>query len=209
MALNQGEESFDKTDRSESDRWPQELRDPQSFPQDRRNLIDHYKYWEVEAIKADLDKRRHDFVAICENICYDFNISTVVRNANAFLAREVWVCGRKDFDKRGAVGTYHYQHMRHASDTREAIDQLRSQGYSIIAVDQTADAENLHGFDWPLKSAMIFGQEQIGVSPWALHEADHVVYIPQWGSTRSLNVGVASGVAMNSWAEQHGQTPPC
>lgn len=188
-------------------RWPQELADPESLPQDRRNLIDHYKYWEVEAIKADLDKRRHRFVAVCENLCYDFNISTVVRNANAFLAEEVWVCGRKDWDKRGAVGTYHYQHMRHATDTRGAIEELKERGYSIVAVDQAPHAENLHHFNWPVQSAMLFGQEQIGVSPWALEAADHVVYIPQWGSTRSLNVGVASGLAMNSWAMQHASQP--
>lgn len=189
-------------------RWPEELKAPDQMPQDRRNLIDHYKYWEVDAIKADLDTRRHDFAVICENICYDFNISTIVRNANAFLAREVWVCGRKDFDKRGAVGTYHYQHMRHAQDTRQAIEELKGQGYTIIAVDQAPGAQNLHGFKWPQKTAMIFGQEQIGISPWALESADEIVYIPQWGSTRSLNVGVASGLAMNGWAEQHAQEPP-
>lgn len=189
-------------------RWPDELSDPEGLPQDRRNLIDHYKYWKVDAIKADLDTRRHDFVVLCENLCYDFNISTVVRNANAFLAREVWVCGRKDFDKRGAVGTYHYQHMRHTPDIRTAIEGLREEGYQIVAVDQSPEAESLHGFDWPLKTAMIFGQEQIGVSPWALESADRVVYIPQWGSTRSLNVGVASGLAMNGWALQNASPPP-
>lgn len=207
MALPREEKQTHPAETTEDGRWPHELLDPGNMPQDRRNLIDHYKYWEVEAIKADLDTRRHDFVAICENICYDFNISTVVRNANAFLAREVWVCGRKDFDKRGAVGTYHYQHMLHSPDTREAIEKLRHEGYSIIAVDQAPGAENLHSFTWPLKAAMIFGQEQIGVSPWALEASDSVVYIPQWGSTRSLNVGVASGLAMNSWAMQHAFNP--
>ena len=67
-----------------SNPWPKQLSDPDDLPQDRRNLIDPYKYWSEEAVIADLDTRRHQFVVLCENLAYDFNISTVVRNANAF-----------------------------------------------------------------------------------------------------------------------------
>jgi len=187
--------------------WPAPLNDPDALPPDTRNLIDHYKYWEVEAIKADLDMQRHQFVVLCENIAYDFNIATVIRNANAFLASRVIVCGRKSWDRRGAVGTHHYQHVSYQPDGREAVTQLQSEGYQIVAVDQAPQAQNLHTFQWPEKSVMIMGQEQIGVSPWLIEAADSCVYIPQWGSTRSLNVGVASGLAMNSWAMQHANPP--
>ena len=186
-----------------SNPWPKQLSDPDDLPQDRRNLIDPYKYWSEEAVIADLDTRRHQFVVLCENLAYDFNISTVVRNANAFLAAEVWICGRRQWDKRGAVGTHKYQHMRFSPDAREVVEEHRERGYEIIAVDQTKSALNLHGYSWPEKSLMVFGQEQIGISPWLLQAADQVVFIPQWGSTRSINVGVASGLAMNSWAMQH------
>lgn len=190
-------------------RWPRQLADPEHLPQDRRNLIDHFKYWREEAIVAELDQRRHPLVLVCENLGHDFNLGTVVRNANAFLAREVWICGRKQWNRRGAVGTHRYQHIHHSPDIRPVLEQLRQQAYCLVAVDQTPQAQNLHEFSWPERTAMLVGQESIGLSPWALAACDHTVYIPQWGSTRSLNVGVAAGIAMNSWAEQHAGPATC
>lgn len=170
---------------------------------DTRNVIDHYKYWSNDAIKAALDEVRLPFVVVCENFAHDFNISTVVRNVNAFTAKEVWIVGRRKYDKRGAVGTYNYVHVKYAPTTEEVIELYRAQGYAIIAVDMTDDAIDIGCFDWPEKSLMIFGQEQLGVSQEALDLADHIVYIPQYGSTRSLNVGVASGIAMHTYCELH------
>ena len=62
---------------------------------DNRNLIDHYKYWDDDAIIADLETKRHNFSVVCCNIGNDFNIATVIRNANAFLAKEVVIYGNK------------------------------------------------------------------------------------------------------------------
>ncbi len=73
--------------------WPVELDNPDARFQDRRNVIDHYKYWHVDAIRADLDERRHPFAVVVENLAHDFNIGTVIRNANAFLASHVWIAG--------------------------------------------------------------------------------------------------------------------
>ncbi len=116
--------------------------------------------------------------------------------------------GCRTWDKRGAVGAYHYEHVSKAPDSLEVINSYKDQGYSIVVLDNQDGAENMCDFKWPEKSLMVFGQEQIGVSPWAQEAADHCVYIPQWGSVRSLNVGVASGLAMFSWASQHAPTPP-
>lgn len=171
--------------------------------EDRRNVIDHYKYWTDDAIRADLDTKRHSFAILCENLAHDFNIGTVIRNANAFLACEVWIAGRRSWDRRGAVGTYNYEHLHHAKTSTEVIEDFRARGYEIIALDNQEGAENIYSYQWPEKALMVFGQEQIGVSPEALALSDRCVYIPQFGSTRSLNVGVASGLAMFSWIGQH------
>src|SRR5215217_3915270 len=69
---------------------------------DRRNVVDRYRYWTMEAIIADLDGRQHDF-----------NIGTIVRTSNAFLAREVHIVGRRRWNRRGAMVTDRYQHIRH------------------------------------------------------------------------------------------------
>lgn len=189
-----------------------DLRNP-AFPPtaalgDPRNLIDHFKYWRDEAVRAALDVHRHPFAVVLENFAYDFNVATAVRNANAFLAREVWIVGRRRWDRRGAQGTHRYQHLRHAATTGEALAGLRAEGYRVVAVDNVDGAASLAGHRWEPRTAMVFGQEQIGVSPDALRMADDVLYIPQYGSTRSINVGVASGIAMYAWASQLGGTPP-
>src|ERR1700761_4464001 len=77
---------------------------------DRRNVVDRYRYWTLEAIVADLDTRRHPFHVAVENWAHDFNIGSVVRTANAFLAAEVHVVGNRRWNKRGAMVTDRYQH---------------------------------------------------------------------------------------------------
>ena len=73
-----------------------------------RNVIDHYHYWKHEAIIADLDSKRNNFTVLCSNLYNDFNIATVIRNSNAFLAKQVILYGSKQYDRRGTVGTHHY-----------------------------------------------------------------------------------------------------
>lgn len=185
-----------------------EFPDAEALRADPRNVIDHFKYWDHDAIVAALDARRNRFAVVLENFAYDFNIATAVRNANAFLARELWVVGRRRFDRRGAQGTHRYQHVRHAPTTPDAVRALRAEGYRVVAVDNVDGAASLIEYRWRRDSVMVFGQEAIGVSPEALEEADDVVYIPQYGSTRSINVGSASAVAMFAYAAQVVGEPP-
>jgi tRNA G18 (ribose-2'-O)-methylase SpoU len=175
---------------------------------DPRNLIDHFKYWRHDAILAALDARRHEFVVVLENFAYDFNIATAIRNANAFLAREVWIVGRRRFDRRGAMGTHRYQHVHHTKDESALLARQKGNGMRIVAVDNVPGAVSLIGYAWQPNSVLVFGQEQIGVAPPALAAADDIVYIPQYGSTRSINVGTASGIAMYSYAASVLGEPP-
>lgn len=170
--------------------------------EDNRNVIDHYKYWADDAIKAALDTKRLPFNVICENFQNDFNIATTIRNANAFTAKEIWIIGQKKWDKRGAVGTYHYEHIKYAPDFADLYDLILD--YPLVVFENIEEAQDIRKFHWPHECTMLFGQESIGVSQEALDLADHIVYIPQFGSTRSLNVGTASGIAMYSYIEQWG-----
>jgi tRNA G18 (ribose-2'-O)-methylase SpoU len=182
-----------------------DLRNP-NFPdgletspiEDRRNVIDHYKFWEHEAIVADLDTRRSELVIVCENFAYDFNIATVVRNCNAFLPKCIWVVGRKRFDRRGTCGTHKYEHIHHAESVDEVLGAHPD--HWIVAIDNVDGARPIRDYKWPEKTIMIFGQESIGVSNNALARAGDVVYIPQIGSTRSINVGTASGIALYDYS---------
>lgn len=157
---------------------------------ENRNIIDYYHYWTTEAIKASLNSKRHNFSVLISNELNDFNIGTVIRNSNAFLARDVYVLGRKKFDRRGAVGTYIYENLKFIKSIEEISDP-------IISVDNVDRSIPIESFTWPdTHFVMAFGQEQVGISPEILDRSSSVVYITQYGSVRSLNVGTASGIAM-------------
>ena len=167
---------------------------PSEGIKDHRNVCDHYKYWQHEAILADQDKNRSDLVVVAENFGNDFNISTVIRSSNAFLCSRVIILGRRKWDRRGACGMHHYEHVEHT----ETLDQVLQSfpDHNVVALDNVPGAVSIYDHDWDQKTILILGQESIGVSPESIRAAHDVVYIPQWGAVRSLNVGSAATVAM-------------
>jgi tRNA G18 (ribose-2'-O)-methylase SpoU len=183
--------------------WPDDPRlDPELLEHgDRRNVVDRYRYWTVEAIVADLDTRRHPFAVAIENWRHDLNIGTVVRTANAFLAREVIIVGRRRWNRRGAMVTDRYQHIRHVASIAELV--ATSRGYTIVAIDNLPDAQALESAELPAKALLLFGQEGSGLTSEARGAATAVYSIAQFGSTRSINAGVAAGIAMHTWVRQH------
>jgi len=168
-------------------------------------VIDHYKLVSDELIRGDLDQKRTELVLIAENWGYDFNLGTLIRNSNAFVAKETYIVGRKQFDRRGAVGTYHYEHVHYAPELPPVVKALKTKGYSIVVMDNIEGAASVCDFFWEVKTAIIFGQEGLGVTPEALQLADSVVYIPQLGSVRSLNVATASGIAIYDYMVKVGK----
>jgi tRNA G18 (ribose-2'-O)-methylase SpoU len=175
---------------------------------DRRNVADRYHYWRVEAIVADLDTRRHEFHIAIENWRHDLNIGTVVRTANAFLAAEVHIVGRRRWNRRGAMVTDRYQHLRHHEDVDALLAWCRDAGLPVVAVDNLAGAVPLESTVLPRRCLLLFGQEGSGLSAPARSAAALVCSIAQYGSTRSINAGVAAGIAMHAWIRQHAGPPP-
>lgn len=187
--------------------WPNEARlDPQLLANgDARNVVDHYRYWRHEAIVADLDKRRHPFHVAIENWQHDFNIGAVVRNANAFLAAEVHIVGRHRWNRRGAMVTDAYQHVRY-HDTVAALDGWAAErSLPVIGIDLLPGSTSLLDAELPRECVLLFGQEGPGLSGAARSLVQQVLHIPQFGSTRSINAGVASGIAMVEWVRRHVQ----
>lgn len=170
---------------------------------DRRNVVDAYRYWTREAIVADLDARRHPFHVAIENLGHDANIGTVVRTANAFGAAAVHIVGRKRWNRRGAMVTDRYQHLHHHPDTDALAAWCAADGLPIVAVDNLPGSVPLERAHLPRRCLLLFGQEGPGVSGGARHVAGSTVSIAQFGSTRSINVGVAAGIAMHAWVREH------
>lgn len=191
--------------------WPDgEHWDPELLRHgDRRNVVDEFRYWRLEAIVAALDERHHGFHVAIENWGHDFNIGSVVRTANAFLASEVHIIGRRRWNRRGAMVTDRYQHLRHHPSTEQFLAWAQQEGLPVIAVDNVAGSEPLELFDLPQRCVLLFGQEGPGVSPEVLEAAAATVAIEQFGSTRSINAGAAAAVTMHAWIRRHvhGQIP--
>ncbi len=170
---------------------------------DRRNVIDRYRYWRLDAIVADLDTRRHAFAIAIENWQHDLNIGTVVRTANAFGAREVIIVGRRRWNRRGAMVTDRYQHIRHVPDAESLRVLALESGYEIVGIDNLPGAVPLETFTLPRQALLLFGQESVGLSDAARAVAGVTCSIAQYGSTRSINAGVAAGIAMHAWIRQY------
>jgi tRNA G18 (ribose-2'-O)-methylase SpoU len=190
--------------------WPTDGRyDPALLADgDRRNVVDRYRYWRHDAILADLDLRRHDFHVAIENWQHDLNIGTVVRNANAFLAREVHIVGLRRWNRRGAMVTDRYQYVRHHPDIDGLLAWARAEDLVVVGIDNLPGSVPLETAHLPRRCVLLFGQEGPGLSGPARAAAALVCSIAQYGSTRSINAGVASGIAMYTWIRQHGGPPP-
>jgi len=191
------------------DNWPDDDRfDPDLLEHgDRRNVVDHYRYWRVEAIKADLDNRRHPFHVAIENWGRDFNIGSVVRSANAFGAAAVHIVGRRRWNRRGAMVTDRYQHIHHHETVEDLLGWAQGQDLPIIGVDNLPGSVPLEHRALPKACVLLFGEERAGLSPDAQAASATIVHITQYGSTRSINAGAAAAVAMYHWALQHARVP--
>ena len=185
--------------------WPDDPRyDPELLAQgDRRNVVDRYRYWRRDAVVADLDERRHDVHVAIENLRHDFNIGSVVRTANAFLVKEVHVVGRRRWNRRGAMVTDRYQHVRHHEDVDGLLDWAHGAGLVVVGIDNLPGSVPLEETRLPQNALLLLGQEGPGLSPAARERLDLVVSIAQYGSTRSINVGAAAAIAMHTWVRQH------
>ena len=187
--------------------WPTDARyDPELLENgDRRNVVDRYRYWTVEAIVADLDRRRHPFHVAIENWRHDLNIGTVVRTANAFLAAEVHIVGRKRWNRRGAMVTDRYQHVRHHPTLAVLAAWAGAAGLPVLGIDNLPGSVAIDSYELPRACVLLFGQEGPGLSEEARELSEAVLAIRQFGSTRSINAAAASAVAMHEWVRRHAQ----
>ena len=175
---------------------------------DTRNVVDGYRYWKMEEIVKDLDARRHPYHVAIENWQHDLNIGSIVRNANAFLAKGVHIVGNKRWNRRGAMVTDRYQHVSHHPDIQRLIQWSQTAGEAgkrlpIIAIDNVPGCKKLEETELPKECLFLFGQEGPGLSQEALDAADMVLEISQFGSTRSINASAAAAITMHSWVLQH------
>jgi tRNA G18 (ribose-2'-O)-methylase SpoU len=170
----------------------------------KANVIDFYKEWQTQDIRADLQENRSDAIMIFQNVDYNINIGCGIRSNNAFLGKAVYICGRRKYDKRSTAGTAHYEHVYHADTLKEVIDYVHTLGYTVYAIDNIMEYSpvNLLDVTLPKRSAFVFGEEGLGLSSDDIHLCDGMLFIGMYGSVRSLNVAVAAGIVQYEYCRQ-------
>lgn len=175
---------------------------------DRRNVLDRYRYWSMDAIVADLDRRRALWrparlqVAI-QNWEHDFNIGSIVRTANAFNVEQVNIVGRRRWNRRGAMVTDRYLHVVHQSDEQALIEHCRTEGLTLVGFDNLPGSVPLESTTLPQACCLVFGSEGPGLTDEMVRACSQLVAITQFGSTRSINAGAAAAIAIHEWTVQH------
>jgi len=177
---------------------------------DTRNVLDQFRYWRMDAIVAHLDARRHKFHVAIENWQHDLNIGSIVRTANAFLAAEVHIIGNRRWNRRGAMVTDRYQHVRHHPTVEDFVEWARTCGLGaaggplpIVGIDNVEGCQKIEQYAMPEACVFLFGQEGPGLSESALGASEVFLEISQFGSTRSINASAAAAITMHCWIQQH------
>ena len=183
---------------------PDSILDPELLANgDTRNVLDKFRYWKMEAIVAELDRRRHKYHVAIENWQHDLNIGSIVRTANAFLAEEVHIIGNRRWNRRGAMVTDRYQHVSHHPTVEEFVAWAKDRNLPIIAIDNVPGCQKIEEYALPVECVLLFGQEGPGLSEAAIEAAHVVLEITQFGSTRSINASAAAAITMHQWVMQH------
>jgi tRNA G18 (ribose-2'-O)-methylase SpoU len=185
--------------------WPPDAHfDPELLLNgDRRNVLDKYRYWSVEAIVADLNTKRHKLEIAIENWQHDLNIGSVVRTANAFNVNAVHIVGKRDWNKRGAMVTDRYLTVIHHPSVADFSEHCMQRGIPIIGIDNVPGSKQLESAQLPETCVLLFGQEGAGMSDEAIGVCKDLYEINQYGSTRSMNASAAGAIAVYHWALQH------
>lgn len=170
---------------------------------DRRNVLDHYRYWKVSSIVEDLNTKRHGLQIAIENWQHDLNIGSIVRTANAFNVSGVHIVGKRDWNRRGAMVTDRYLTVHHHPTIADFAQWCQEQNLPIIGIDNVEGSKRLEGAQLPEKCVLLFGQEGAGMSDEGIAACEVLYEIAQYGSTRSMNASAAGAIAMYHWALQH------
>lgn len=144
---------------------------------------------------------------ILESVTGPFNVGSIFRTAAAFGAERMWLAGNTTPPtnpkvQKTALGTDRLVPWEEAVPAVDAIREARQDGYTVIAVELTADAVPLHKARLDRDVCLVLGSEDHGCSPAVLQAADEVIYIPQVGRVGSFNVGVAAAIVLSETRRQ-------
>jgi tRNA G18 (ribose-2'-O)-methylase SpoU len=163
----------------------------------KRNVTDQLVWAKREDILETINPHKTPISLLLVNIDRDNNIGNIIRSANTFGVEEVLIYGRKKFDRRTSVGAEFFMKFRHIRFIEE-LEPLRQEFDTMLGLEQTPDSVELHSYEWPQNAKILIaiGHEGSGLPPEVLSLCDQTLEIEQYGTTRSLNVSVATGIVL-------------
>lgn len=136
------------------------------------------------------------------------NVGSAFRSCDAFGVNELWLSGytpvppRPEITKT-AIGAEEHVNWKQVQNPADAITNLKQAGYSVIGLEQTDGSILLNEFvPESDKICLVVGNEVTGIDDELLPHIDLFVEIPQFGMKHSLNVSVASGIALYSFMDK-------
>ena len=162
----------------------------------------------MERLSAEEYKSGPDIgmVVILDNIRSAHNVGSAFRTCDSFKADKLWLCGicatpPSAEIRKTALGAEESVPWEYSGSTMDVVKKLKSEGYSVVSVEQTVNSVSLENFSPSASSgdskyAFIFGNEVDGVSQEVVDASDFSLEIPQFGTKHSLNVSVAIGVVL-------------
>lgn len=168
-------------------------------------MVHKLKLEELNRIDVETFKKvdKIPLIVILDNIRSMHNVGATFRTADAFLIEKIILCGitpqppHREIHK-AALGATESVDWAYESDINDAIQDLKSQGFEVIGIEQTNNSTMITDFniDQSKKYALILGNEVDGISDEALENIDTFLEIPQLGTKHSLNVSVCGGLVM-------------
>lgn len=180
------------------------------------NVREQFKGMKTDEVIDALEPFRNGFHIVFENALRDFNFGGLIRACNAFCCNGITYSGFRRYDPRGSVGTKHYEDITYLPDSKDLIGFIRARQDVdkipfIVAEFLPEDHEFFHkqqslvDFEWPEECTVMFGEEGTGVSDQFLYHADHIVYVPMFGSVRSFNVASTAHIFMYDYMKKTGR----
>lgn len=156
------------------------------------------------------EAQKFPLIAVLENVRSAYNVGSVFRTADAFLLEAVYLTGytahppHKEI-KKTALGAEDSVAWKFFKTSAEAVEDLKSLGYKVFAVEQVVNSISLQDFSFvdDDKLALVFGNEVTGVDEATLLNCDGCIEIPQFGMKHSLNIATAAGVVLWEMVRGH------
>lgn len=145
------------------------------------------------------DRKDIDLVYLLQSFESGYNVGHMFRLADALGVSKLFLTGRTPTPPDAnieltSMGQENRIEWEHFSKAEECLDMLKGEGYQIVGLELTKNAEKYTNFNWGEKVCIVLGNENDGIYPSSLSRCDGVVYIPMFGKNYSLNVHVAAAI---------------